>query len=407
MTSITVYSVPGPSTSKGVLSKDIPGGWEYVIQNLYFLSELNPGFKFEIILGHTEDFGPIPHLPKIQDSEIRIFSFPPKKFNSSDPMDPASQHGYLLNEILKSHNLKTDYFLILDPDCYVIMWQGLAKLIYEMKFRGLSSIGVSYPTTLPKVYYWDLPVAYLQMFDSRLIRPTELDFTPRHSSLLAGMGIDDKSRSFRKIIISILTKTLVRSKVPVREIIFRLANSRFILFQFFFYFYTNWLYKNTKLFQDTGWKNREVLARNSYFVLPHVIKPRKVNLRFNESEYLNLNLDLQMSNVNPTWHALMHGIFEGRGLGNQRALWKFLAGRLSSRTKSKDYFPASSLTMIEQHLFRQPEYKNFRYAYLYALKGELFCVHLGHGGKNGDGQDSIRLSKLRSLVLAKFERPTK
>ena len=70
---ITIYSVPGPSTSPGVLQELIGGGWSYTLENLEFLVDLNPLCQFEVVLGHVQEFGPIPELPSMPGVNIKVY----------------------------------------------------------------------------------------------------------------------------------------------------------------------------------------------------------------------------------------------------------------------------------------------------------------------------------------------
>ena len=399
---ITIYSVPGPSTSPGVLQELIGGGWSYTLENLEFLVDLNPLCQFEVVLGHVQEFGPIPELPSMPGVNIKVYQTTLELLSRDKQLQPAEQHGAILNHILKLHQLKTEYYLIIDPDCYLLMPNAFHELIEHIELNQIKMIGVSYPTTLPKVYYWDFPTAYFQFIDAKKCHPHGLDFMPAHTSLAAGTGISNsKSTSLAKILRAV-TLLIGYFRVPVKKILLALQNSNLVSYQMLFYFAINYPYRNVSLFMDTGWKNRDNFLKLNTEVIPHRIKASRFKSSFVEDSYTAVNPDVALSSLNPTWHALMHGIYESRDFGKQKIVWRLLHRILKGNQASNSSHPATSIYMGESFLQScelEPTMGNFAYAYEYYWKSQPFCVHLGHGGKENPEFDIPRLKQIRARLL--------
>jgi hypothetical protein len=116
-------------------------------------------------------------------------------------------------------------------------------------------------------------------------------------------------------------------------------------------------------------------------VIPHRVGTIAIRAGLDEDEYLMENPDVEASGVNPTWHALMHGVYEKRKMGRQRKFWELLAD--------------SFLSSIEF----QNGTGNFGFSYEYFWNHEPFCIHLGHGGKQNPESDLPRLRAIRSQIL--------
>ena len=164
----------------------------------------------------------------------------------------------------------------------------------------------------------------------------------------------------------------------------------------------NYIYRNTPLFRDTGWKNRNVHNQLNLEIIPHRVKPLVINARLNEAEYLLENQDIRESGINPTWHALMHGIYERRGFGRQGWTWTLLNKLLGNGTLSSKNFPATSIIMASSILSSMNfdnGIGNFQHSYEYFWNFEPFCIHLGHGGKEEALTDVSRLASLRAQII--------
>lgn len=403
---ITIYSVPGPNSSPGILQGSIAGGWAYIFENLNYLTELNSDCNFQVVLGHVREFGPIPTLPSLARIQIEIYETSLKELSQEKNLAPAEQHGAILNFILASHDLETPYYAILDPDCYLVKVNAFHLLIKHMSHLDLGMIGVSYPTTLPKVYYWDFPTAYFQLMRTESCDPRHLDFLPEHTAFASGLGLKSKNRIPMAKTISFGVKILRFSKFPFKKWISTFQNSSNAFMQFLFYFTRNYIYRHSQLFRDTGWINRERLKNLDVEIIPHRIARMKLKMRFNQSEYTRVNGDVFGSDLNPTWHALMHGLYENRELGKQSFFWSVLSRMLKGTSLEPKKFPATSMIMADSFLVRigmPTGWGNMLYGFEYFWKGEPFCIHLGHGGKENARSDISRLATIRKQIVGSDE----
>jgi hypothetical protein len=158
--------VPGPNNTGERNKKIILRGWDYAFKNIEYISELNPLTNFEIVFAHAQEFGEIPVLPKF--SNIKFYTYSVSKFNLDLEFvdEPSSQHGSLLNFVLNEHVLSTQFYAVLDPDCYLLQHNSFDQLINHMITYDKDIIGISYPHTASKAYYWDFPTAYFQLMDA-------------------------------------------------------------------------------------------------------------------------------------------------------------------------------------------------------------------------------------------------
>lgn len=399
---ITIYSVPGPSSSPGLLQEQIEGGWAYALENLEFLTALNPDFQLEVVFGHVKEFGAIPIIPNFPKINIHVYETSLTELSSNVGLKPAEQHGAILNFILSSHVLQTEFYLVLDPDCYVVKKNALHQLIDHMNQFDLDMVGVSYPTTLPKVYYWDFPTAYFQLMRRLNCEPDTLDFLPERTSLVADTGlVTSNSAPFAKTF-GLIAKFIKRFGIPIKEFLNKTQNNRFSFIQFIFYFYINFIYRKTPLFRDTGWKNRIRYRELNSEIIPHRINFIEVRAGLNQIEYLSHNDDVRASGIDPTWHALMHGIYEKRDFGRQNKLWAITHKLLGNGELDSAIFPATSAVMGKSFLSAMKitnGLENFLYSYEYFWNYEPFCIHLGHGGKDGASRDILKLEEIKSQIM--------
>ena len=399
---VTIYSVPGPSSSPGLLREEIEGGWAYAIENLEFLTALNPDCQFNVVFGHVEEFGPIPALPNYPKVSIYLYETSLTELSNVIDLEPAEQHGAILNFILSSHVLETKFYLILDPDCYLVKKNALHQLMDHMNRANLDMIGVSYPTTFPKVYYWDFPTAYFQLINRKNCEPGTLDFLPQRTSLVAGTGLATSTSAPFARTFGLVAKFVKHFRFPMKELLNKIQNSKFSFLQFIFYFYTSFIYRNTPLFRDTGWKNREKYLGLNFEIIPHRVNPKRVGTGLNVLSYLSKNDDIQALGIDPTWHALMHGIYEKRNFGRQSKLWTLAHRLLGSGGLVSSIFPATSIVMGKSFLSSMKVANglgNFQYSYEYFWNHEPFCIHLGHGGKDGASKDIFKLEAIKSQIM--------
>lgn len=395
---ITIYSVPGPSSAPAILKDEIVGGWAYAIENLWFLSELNPDCEIQVVFGHVTEFGPIPNIPKIPRVVVHIYETSLQKLSSRALLLAGEQHGVILNYILHSHELQTPFYAIVDPDCYIVTKNSFHKLMVEMKKFELDIIGVSYPSSLPKSYYWDFPTAYFQLMNSTKCHTKDLDFLPEYASSETGSKNDSLDKDPIGTILIPIMKLSKLLNFPLKNLLWRMQNSENSVAQLLYYFSSNYPYRNSVLWKDTGWRNRKKLEQVRTVIIPHRVNPSSIANGFNEKSYLENNIDVKDSLINPTWHVMMHGLYENRNMGDQTYFWRSLARILKGTRLDPKTFPATSVMMADSLLTKIPIFGgwgNMRYAYEYFWQGEPFCIHLGHGGKENVRKDISRLATIR------------
>jgi len=382
----------------------INGGWKYALKNVEFLSDLNPEVKFTIVLGHLLEWGDLPTLPQFENVSYELYQVDKKELKLKYPQQPSSQHGSILNFLLGSHSLATKYFGIIDPDCYLIRLNGIKELIHHLDANRLSSIGAGYPSTWLKPYYWDFPTAYFQLVDSERIRPVELNFLPDENTYVVLRK--DPTRIvlpvswFARFILGLKHKQWVFRVYGILRIFIHSNNSFSIIVR---HFQLNYPYRDAPLFRDTGWRNRDLLKDHKIEVLPHAIPRRIFTYRFNVSSYLENNHDVMRSDVDPRWHFLTNGIYEKRNIGDQIFYFRLLNRLLRNKHISHEVHPASSMVMADQFILDSPDLQgdwgSMTMGFEYFWKNRPFCLHLGHGGKQDQDEDMVRLDRLKKYIL--------
>jgi hypothetical protein len=387
---ITIYCVPGPIETMG-FGEQVKGGWPYLLKNFDFLISLNPDTEIKFVIGHLSEFGEIPNLPAIKGITFLLY-----KTNKSDLQieykdHPSSQHGALLNYILRSHKLDTETYLIIDPDCYVLSMNILSKLSKHILQNKIDFIGAPYPATNSRRYYWDFPTAYFMMIRRDGVDPSSLDFLPDESSFFAS---------------SYGNKEVVNLDKPASPFPRSIRFSFNLLSSIFTYWgkdlYVNLLNSlklsmrthNIDLFRDTGWKNRKNFMNNSKEIFSFGIHKDLDIAGFNHVLYESLNPSLKGFSV---WHTFTYGIYEHRNFSGQKLVIQFLNRWLRARSKLDDFHPDSSIIYaksILDGLGPEENWGNMKNAQIFYWKGEPVCLHLSHRGKTEPFSDLKKLSRL-------------
>jgi hypothetical protein len=395
----TIYTVPGPLYWE---KQRFQGGLDYLLKSLEFISELNPEDEFLVALAHAREFGGLPELPTYTNIEILVYEIPLSELQAVHKQHQSSQHGSLLNFVLKNHQLDTEYFIILDPDCYVLQSNVFSKLVLRMRLHNLSIIGVPYPSNIQKLYYWDFPTAYFQMLSSNKIKPYEMNFLPDESKYIcdkkqsSGLGFENPK------LVLFGHSILHRFPILLTGIMSSLKKKRNHFSILIASFSKNFPYRNMELYRDTGWFNRERFRESNFEILPHRVDKVQSFGKFRQNEYLKFNLDLALAKIDPGWHAMAHGIFEGRKLGKQLFRYRVLSFLLRPFMRRYEVFPASSIYM-EESIFDQLDssfnWENLRNGFEYINDSHIFCIHLGHQGKGDVEGDISKLEYLKFLIL--------
>ncbi len=159
--------------------------------------------------------------------------------------------------------------------------------------------------------------------------------------------------------------------------------------------------------KDTGWNNRNFFEKKRFEIFPHNVVASSPRWNMKTDQYLFCNEDVKISGVNPVWHALMHGVYEGRDLGKQSLKWKFVNYLLKPKLSRKKFFPSTSITSKPSFVttyLASKKIGRFKFAYEYMWGDQPFCLHLGHGGKNSDNKDVARLEDLLEFLVGYFQR---
>ncbi len=394
--SVTIYMVPGPWI-RGEREKDILGGWDYAFKSIEFISELNPLTNFEVVFSHAQEFGEIPVLPKFSNIKFYIYSVSKFNLELKFPDNASSQHGGLLNYVLNEHVLSTEYYVILDPDCYLLQHNTFDHLINHMKTYDLHIIGISYPHTASKAFYWDFPTAYFQLMDSSSCPVGKLNFLGDESTFKTNERVHGGS-GFRN------TKILefLKIKRNILKFLKFLFKSNILASIFLSNLSRNIAYIGQDLARDTGWMNRKTLSHLKVEVIPNLVITEILKSNFNSNAYLNYNEDVYVSKVDPIWHFLSNGIYENRSYGEQNFWYSLLIKLFSGYNFDPAIYPALNLVSGESffNYLSLPANAVYPRGSEYQWRGEPFCIHLGHSGKTNSFQDMVNLDIIKNHFIS-------
>lgn len=402
---ITIFTVPGPNHSPSIIKTGINGGWRYALKNIEFISKLNPALNITVVFGHVEEFGEIPPLPQLININYHVVKTEISKLNLKYPKNPSSQHGSILNYVFKTFDLRTRFFAVIDPDCYLLQIDGLINSINYMESRGLACIGASYPSNWDKAYYWDFPTAYFQLMDSNLLSPSKLDFYPDESTYVALQ--QDPSKTVLPL--SWVSRFILKLPNKLARFVYKVlwkishANNSFSLF--IKHWHLNYPFKNANLFRDTGWSNRELFSKLKSEVMPHAISAVHMKYKFNVESYLKSNPDVAEAKIDARWHFLTNGIHENRSIGSQRVVFRLLHKFFRNKVVDWSVHPATSIVMVDKLVFSELDpianWGSMEFGFEYHWRGNPYCIHLGHGGKQDPDEDMLRLERLLNFAKRK------
>lgn len=396
---LTLYSVLGPSKTKRFDGTTFHGGWTFLRTNLKILKRVCEAHNLSIlvIVGNHETFGfdSQDEFPDCDSKfECRVINVNPND-DANFIGNSGLQHGMILNHLLMECPPHTEFFGIIDPDCFIIDGQALEEIMRRMSIEGLGSVGVTYPNTFPPNYYWDFPVAYFQIFNNRIVDASKLNFMP-------AISMKPKSGLRRLFLENSLVGLLLRKRIM--KIVKVVRNRNGLLELFIFLLLQRYLENSASTCKDTGWQNREYFTNNhiNTEIIPVLFQSPKPTLPFFDSKtYIEANLDLG-SNIDPTVHFLLHGIFENRDIGHQSLLVRVLVGFVRRKgTILKEIHPISSLDVVSNEI-GEVSGKNFpRMGFTYTYKGLPFCIHLGHSAKDNLKASLKFLTSLENAIETK------
>ncbi len=385
---ITIYSVPGPNSWGIIPLTSFTGGWKYSFASIQSLSQFNQEIEFEVILGHLNSFGPVPRFPEIPRVIFTVLELDLKNLDMIHPTHQSSQHGALLNHIIWNRPPTTDYYIVIDPDFFVLGDNAIENLILEMSSQSIDIWGVSYPCEWPLPYYWDFPVAYFQIFRASSVPSSILDFRPDESQYVpdksqrSGYGLPRPKylKMFNYVFYNLNRAILKIGLLGLSNVlmIFRdLAINRF-------------LYRKFDLFRDTGWKNRFLLSDLAVMVFPQFVRLVNYPIPFWKSDYLERNSDVAKSSLNPLWHYLNFGIYEKRPVGSRNFFYGLISQFIASTDVMVKAHPVSSIKGFPSFFGLWSDFsdsKVLRHGFFYDLGSGNVGVHLGHAAKDENGYD--------------------
>lgn len=382
-TTVTLFTVSGPSSGNLFDGSKFSGGWSYLTECVEFLARLSNENTFIFLhVAHHATFGDLPSFSNYRNLKVVCHTY---NDDLAGRLTGGHQHAFLLNKLLKDVNVKGTVYGFIDPDCYILDKASFNEAVAAIESQHFDGIGVPYPEVFPKTYYWDFPTAYFTLFNRHTIEPHSLDF-----SLAGG---DFEIALPPKLMKSLLIKKLFwfvnfcrTSRNCYLHWIYRLA--------------FNLHYRRINVSKDTGWQNRSLLKDNKrrFLIAKSVARPIKVVLPFFDAKtYLDRNHDVAESGVDPEWHFLFHGIFENRSIGRQRGLWRFLHFLLRS-TRELSMHDPSGIVIRKHVLFDylpQGAIGDLEFSHEYYLYSRPFCIHLGHSSKRNLDANLRVLKELR------------
>ena len=383
MDTIQLYVVVGP-TNLFMGGRNVPGGQDYLSRNLSLLAQLNADIHFQVKVAHSIYHGQLSEFNQYPNLEIVVQEYSESNFTGLEKLDPVVQHGALLNRLIQDIPPTSRFVLILDPDCYCIERNLLSKCIREMVEFDISVIGVPYPAWYPKEYTWKTPQLYFSIFDTEKIDLLELDLRAggggeKNQEYLPKCSEGFALRITRKIRQILLKMHVVELSKPI-ELVLRMKVD-FLLRRFEI---------NPK---DTGWRIGILIENQNikYKIFPNILKENLKVHGFNPAEYLKSNLDLNDIDRHLGWHFLSQGLIEGRIIGNQGYLPRFIRRFVGSDVTDKSKWPSDSILgrdKVSNSKDLELVLQNIPAADYYALDGRFCLFHIGSKGK-GQIQDEI------------------
>ncbi len=302
---IDILTVPGPSKIKIDDFNDWIGGIDFINFQIELFKELNPDVFFRWHLGFIEDHVELNQL-SLDSDDIKNYVFKKSELKVKYIDNPSSQHGALLNLLLKQiKENHSKFIIIIDPDFFIVKRNWLFDLLYYMKSNSVAILGASYPETDCRLYF-DFPTAYFSIIDASLIPINELDYIPDENCMKVSESTPWNSESFPNL----NGYSRLVSKID------QVNKYSFILQSIF-----RWRNKQS-FFRDTGWRIRKnfknKVKHEEFLFLDHLNYELDVNREtalVNEVDpdfYLGKYLDVKNSGVDPILHFQNYGKKEWR-----------------------------------------------------------------------------------------------
>ncbi len=418
ITDIDVIVVPGPAGKKINEKSNWIGGIDFVNYQIKLFSTLNPELNIRWNLGILED-----HLDNseliMNDASVRNFIFNKSDLNVKYKDNPSSQHGCLLNLLIKQIKVDHSRFLvIIDPDFFVISKNWISNLVNYMEQKSVAIIGASYPETNCRMYF-DFPTALCSIIDTQHLSLDLLDYLPDENQIVASSR-NDWGTEFAINLIPYRSSALSTNKI-------------LYTFQELFQSIFHWRSKKS-LVRDVGWKIRKKFkfrVKHEEFLFIENVKNEIMNDSHPElvqgvdpTFYLNKYKDIADAGIDPVKHFHDHGKSEWRlpkainDKSEKQHIFHLRPHLKSKMLRYVEYFYSSEYSVhhIRTYTFERLEKDMDRNvlkilkelpecAAYYFFWDNLMAFHLGHVYKIGDSESILKvidsyLSKIGIKVVS-------
>lgn len=147
-----------------------------VQENVNLIKKLNQNSEYDIFI---VDNGAVAQQPAGIKVDVGAPVLPgvPQDIEVLPICRGSYQHSSALNHFIRTHTVTTPYFLVLDPDFYIIRREWISEITAKMEEQNLSFFGsVWHPRWFKK--YRNFPSVHCLMVNSRLVPLANLNFTP-------------------------------------------------------------------------------------------------------------------------------------------------------------------------------------------------------------------------------------
>jgi hypothetical protein len=387
----------GPSQKSDASGISIEGGWQYGYEAIRLIAKKNPRIYFDFHVAHLNEWGQLPSLDFEGNFKITVHCIEKIDLQVQFKNQASSQHGGLLNILMSNTKVESEFLGILDPDMYIFKENIVEHCIDLLRSSKYEHLGVSYPESYSKSYYWDFPTVYFQIFNAKPNLLSKLNFRPDEEKYVQNEKIPSsigfRARSFMEN-----NSGLARFKFFIfHRLLF--ACLRIIPTPSFIKIFANRVrFQDRKLFGDTGWFNRFNLIESDYLIFPSVVNwPSLPAFLCSKKSYLENNPDLAEAKVSIEGHLLFHGIFENRKLGGLNFFANLLRYLFVYDQVDSKNFPVNNIVSRENLIggdLNLLKTFNDGKGYWYCIDNEVFCYHFGHAGKNGYSIDTNLIKEL-------------
>lgn len=386
---------------------DWVNNFEFLIQNVKLIRDLNKEVSYEIkvfIANGTLSKEQSKIFSELNISQIILAD--DKKLKVSKITHPSLQHGTILNILLDMYKEIYDYYIIMDPDFYIVQLNWLIRCQKYMELENLDLLGAGYPYWMAH-YRNDYPTAYFMVIRKGLVRQ-KLDFSPDLER------IDINNKDFR----SQLKDTFQFSRFDFlisRYISHNLKDSmnfdilpRFvkIAIKFRMYFYRKF---PSSYIRDTGYKFGPLVAKGKFksltlSSLAPLYFEENVQFGIQPRFYLYSNPDVLKSGMDPLIHFWKYGILEKRqfqimdkDIELNSSFYKIMTKLFSFPLRNPyiSFWDASFNKRLDLALTEEEKYA----ISFWSLSDSIFAFHLGNRIATKWSADSRRLESLMKILL--------